>query len=172
MFRRIDNIRGWTRSMFYPGAVLVMPTRAFLFFGIIFVDAILVYILSIGHDYSKGPMKGIKKQLVLIIHYYVNMAILGIAGMSVEVVLEDMDYKYWLGPNYLAEVKKLKRSSTLVSTHSSWLDGFIMGYLFQPAATPAADVIGDLPIFYTIFESLDSIIAYRGNDLKRRSKVA
>lgn len=54
-FRRLDNIHNWTRSMFYPG-VLFMFTRSLAYFGTIIVDAIVVYLLSIGHDYKKGPM--------------------------------------------------------------------------------------------------------------------
>ena len=38
-FRRLDNVQGWTKSMFYPGAVLLMPTRALSFIFILIVDA-------------------------------------------------------------------------------------------------------------------------------------
>ena len=149
-----------------------MPTRAALFVGTILLDCFIVVLLSIGHDHSKGPIKGFKKKMVLALHYYVNKTLLIIAGMKVEVMHEDMDYTEWLGPDYKKDLQKVKRSTAYVSNHSSWLDGFMMCYLFQPATTPAADVIGDLPVFSTIFRSVDSIIAYRGNDLKRRAKVA
>lgn len=97
--------------------------------------------------------------------------LLFIADMKVVVKDYKADYTEYLGPNYLQGYKKIKKTSAIVSTHSSWLDGFIMGYLFQAAMTPAADVIGEVPMFATIFESLDSIIAYRGSDMKRREKV-
>ena len=116
--------------MFYPGALLAMPTRVTSFVGIIVLDCILVVLLSIGHDYSKGPMKGFRKRMVLNVHKYVNKVLLIIAGMRVEVINEDADYKFWLGPDYLQEVAKVKRSSSYIGTHSSWLDGFMMLYLF------------------------------------------
>ena len=35
---------------------------------------------------------------------------------------EDMDYSYWLGPDYKAKYRKIKRTSTVVTNHVSWID--------------------------------------------------
>ena len=116
--------------MFYPGVLTFMTTRFFLFFFTIAIDSLIVSVIAIGHDYSKGPLTGIRKRMIWTAHYYTNLIVLAIAGMDVEVVYETTDYSYWLGTDYHKELAKIKRSSTLVSTHSSWCDGFVMGYLF------------------------------------------
>ena len=129
-FRRLDKVHEWTRMMFYPGVLSIMTTRFFLFFLTIAIDSLIVSIIAIGHDYSKGPLKGTRKRMIWTAHYYTNLIVLALAGMDVEVVYETTDYGYWLGPDYHKELTKIKRSSTLISTHSSWCDGFVMGYLF------------------------------------------
>ena len=35
----------------------------------------------------------------------------------------DMDYSYWLGPDYKSKYKQgIKKTSTVVSNHVSWID--------------------------------------------------
>lgn len=170
-FRRLDRISKWSRSMFYPGALFLMPTRAALFLGSVTLCGLIAKLLSLGHDFEKGPMLGWRRKLNLLNMHYSAKFQLFVAGMKVSVRHKEVDYSEYLGPGYLEEVKKLKQPSTYAPTHTTWLDGFIMTYLFQPALVPAGEIIGEVPIFSMVFKSLDSIIAYRGNDMKKRQKM-
>ena len=65
-YRRLDA-KYWARWKFYPGAMLMMPTRLVLFgFNLAFM-VFLVRILCICHDFDKKPLGGCRKKMVFFI---------------------------------------------------------------------------------------------------------
>ena len=99
-YRRYDA-KNWSRWQFYPGALLTMPTRILLLFIIIFNIIFWIFILSFGHDYSKGPMKkGCRKSCIKFFYICTTTFYAFLTGMFSSKKSIDFDYSYYLGPNY------------------------------------------------------------------------
>jgi len=82
----------------------MMPTRC----AILILDSMflvfLVYILSLGHDYKKGPMKKGFRRSIIMFFYNICCNFYAItAGVHSSKVTVDFDYSYYLGPNYKQE---------------------------------------------------------------------
>jgi len=62
---RRNDAKFWTRAKFYPGALLTMPTRLAIHFGCLIFAMITVNVLTLGHDFNKGPFKeGFMKNII------------------------------------------------------------------------------------------------------------
>ena len=68
----------------------------------------------------------------------------------------DFDYSSYLGPNYLKTQSLPKKTSMLVSNHTSWLDSPILITSFYPGFTTSAEA-GQVPILSTLINSLQSV---------------
>lgn len=161
----------WARWKFYPGAMFTMTTRIILLFVSFVVLAITVSFLCIGHDFDKGPMPdGCRKRLIH--NAYRITAGFGIflAGMSTTLAYQDVDYSYYLGEGYKQGYRDIKKTSTIVSNHVSWLDPLILIYIITPAFAPTS-YFKTVPIFSTVCAMLDSIFIDRGADEMAREKV-
>jgi len=70
-FRRTDSKR-WSRCKFYPGALFSMPARMV----ILILQGILLLITSkivtVGHDFSKGPIREGCRKTVIALLYKMN----------------------------------------------------------------------------------------------------
>jgi hypothetical protein len=64
--RRLD-VKKWARWKFYPGAMLFMPTRILLFSTTLLLMTVLVKLLSIGHNFKKGPIGGCRKKVIFFV---------------------------------------------------------------------------------------------------------
>jgi hypothetical protein len=133
-FRRYDS-KNWKRWKFYPGAMLFMPTRAF----IVVIAMPLMWLVNVpitwGHDFKKGPLKdGFRKSVVELVYKFYLRIMVAAAGMWTKKVHRDSDYTYYLGPNYKKGYKDIKRTSTMVSNHISWLDVLILMIYDVPAS--------------------------------------
>jgi len=63
--------------------------------------AAVVTILSIGHDFKKGPLKnGCRKWIILFMYHVGCTVFLFVAGMKTSLHYQDVDYSYYLGDNY------------------------------------------------------------------------
>jgi len=132
-YRRHDA-KHWNRWMFYPGAMFLLTTKLILMISIVLFTCFLIKIISYGHDYSTGPMKnGVRKSIVCNIYKFLAGCVVSIAGMSCTLNNLNVDYSYYLGPDYKKNIKKYCKPSTLVANHCSWLDGFILGNYMFPA---------------------------------------
>lgn len=99
-FRRTD-VTKWARWKFYPGAMLVMPARLILIFINITFLTLFVSLFSIGHNYKKGPMNnGCRKWMIQFAYQFTCSFILIMAGMRTESKYLNIDYSYYLGPDY------------------------------------------------------------------------
>jgi len=59
--------------------------------------------------------------------------VVSMAGMSTTLNNKNVDYSYYLGPDYKKKIKSYRKPSTIVANHCSWLDGFILGNYMFPA---------------------------------------
>ena len=135
-FRRYDS-KNWKRWKFYLGAMLWMPTRFFMMFLCGSSIVLFSYPFTCGHDFRKGPMKkGCARTFIKWFYKTLCAAYVAFGGMRTRKVHQDCDYSYYLGPNYKDGYKNVKRSSTLLPNHSSYLDAVIMIKYFCPAFAP------------------------------------
>lgn len=80
--RRLDVGR-WARWKFYPGAMLFLLTRVILFIVMLLLLSIIVKLLSIGHDFKKGPLKGCRKKICFFVTKWLCQILLFIGGIRV-----------------------------------------------------------------------------------------
>jgi hypothetical protein len=107
-FCRLDA-KNWSRFKFYPGAVLMMPSRIVLLLIDGMILTFIVTILSFGHDFRKGPMKnGCRKYIIYFAYHVCCSFYLIICGMTTSIKKIDYDYSYYLGPNYKNNMSYLK----------------------------------------------------------------
>ena len=98
-YRRLD-VKNWSRWKFYPGALFLMPTRAFLMCLMVLICASTMYIASCCHDFKKGPVSGFRKNLLGGIVGFFSWVLLVITGVWSDFNEIDYDYSEYLGPNY------------------------------------------------------------------------
>ena len=149
----------------------MMPTRIVL---LILDGCLLVFIVSIltiGHDFKKGPMKnGCRKWVIFFMYNVCCSFYLFIAGMSTSLSYKDVDYQYYLGPDYKQSFKKIKRTSTIVSNHVSWLDPVVLIKNVRPAFAPSDEFRG-VPLLGTLIDVIDSIYIPRGGSEESKAKA-
>lgn len=100
-YRRLDAGK-WGRFNMYPGAMLVMPTRLLLSILALIIMAILATLIACCRDFKKyGPLKkGPRKTAIEIIFKLFGNIILIIFGCWTTVKEVDVNYTYYLGPDY------------------------------------------------------------------------
>ena len=129
-------------------------------FVIVFVFSCRIF--SIGHDFKKGPMKsGCRKWIIYFMYHVCCTFYLFIAGTRTSLKFVDVDYSYYLGPNYKNNVKKIKRTSTIVCNHVSWLDPVVLIKNVRPAFAPSSE-FKTVPVLSTLIDCIDSIYIPRG----------
>ena len=169
-FRRYDS-KNWKRWKFYPGAMLWMPIRIIAFAISCTSIAIFCAPFTCCHDFKKGPMKkGCKRTFVKWIYKTLCSLSVALTGVRTSKVYKDCDYSYYLGPNYKDNYKKVKRASTIVPNHTSWVDAMIMIKYFCPAFAPNKR-FQSLPILATLCNLLDSIYIPSGGTKEKLDKA-
>lgn len=171
-FRRYDAYY-WKRLRLYPGAIFIMPAR-FLLLALdgLFLMTVL-RILTIGHDFKKGPIKnGCRKWIMSLTYYICCSVFLFLTGMRTSLHYDDVDYTYYLGPNYKIQNqnRRVKRVSTIVSNHVSWLDCVILIKSVRPAFAVAAE-FEKVPLLGHFSFCLDSIFIPRGGSDENKKLV-
>ena len=81
-------------------------------------------LMTLGHDFKKGPIpNGCRKKVVNWL-YRVNgkfwMLICGVCVSHTD--LKEFDYSFYLGPDYKEKKKSIKKCSTIIANHVSWID--------------------------------------------------
>lgn len=89
-----------------------------------YIFTFLFRFISCGFDFKKGPMKNSScRKKVINGLFYLNARIYmfwcGVLSSKTEV---DIDYTYYLGPDYKSGYRNIKQVSTFVSNHVSWID--------------------------------------------------
>ena len=145
---RRRDVPKWARWKFYPGAILFMPLRLLLTTAVCLSWATLVKLLCLGHNFDKGPITGCRKLLVKWVMRFSMRSILCIAALRTKRVKLDYDYSKYLGPDY-KKTQEVKRESTVICNHMSWLDGPIMYLCFETSFCPMAG-LKKVPLFGTL----------------------
>ena len=131
----------------------------------------VVSVFSIGHNFKKGPMKsGCRKWIINFMYHVCTTLFLIVSGMRTSVKYVDLDYSEYLGPNYKLNQKKIKRTSTIVCNHTSWLDTVVLIKSLRPAFAPSSE-FRNVPILSTLIDSIDSIYIPRGGSEESRNKA-
>jgi 1-acyl-sn-glycerol-3-phosphate acyltransferase len=130
-----------------------------------------VTLFSIGHDFKKGPMKnGCRKWIITFMYHVCCGFVLFVSGMRTKLKYIELDYSEYLGPDYKKNQMKIKRTSTIVSNHVSWLDPVVLIKNVKPAFAPSAE-FRNVPILSTLIDSIDSIYIPRGGSEEARNKA-
>lgn len=93
-----------------------------------------------------------------------------VSGMSTNLIYTDADYSYYLGPEYKKNMKKIKRTSTIVCNHVSWLDPVVLIKNIRPAFSPSQEFQG-VPLLGTLIDAIDSIYIPRGGSEENKAKA-
>jgi hypothetical protein len=154
----------WARWKFYPGAMFTMLTRIVLLATGLIVLFVSIQLFCIGHNFDKGPMPdGFRKKLIHKIYRACCGFGIFLSGMTTSVVYQDVDYSYYLGNGYQSRYRNIKKTSTIVCNHVSWLDALILIHIITPAFAPSS-FFKTVPVFSTTCSVLDSIYIDRGAD--------
>jgi hypothetical protein len=129
-------------------------------------------ILSLGHDFKKGPMKsGCRKWLIAFMYHVCCTFFLWVSGVCYTSTKRvDADYSDYLGEDYKKNPKKPKRVSTIVSNHCCWLDCPALIKTIRPAFSPSAE-FRNLPLLSNLIDALDSIYIPRGGSEEMKAKA-
>ena len=128
-------------------------------------------VLAIGHDFRKGPIKnGCRKWLMYFFYHVCCSFYLFVCGMRTSLNYRDVDYSYYLGPDYKTNMKKIKRTSTIVSNHVSWLDPVVLIKNVRPAFAPSEE-FRNVPLLGTLANVIDSIYIPRGGSAESKAKA-
>ena len=126
-------------------------------------------VLTIGYDFKKGPMKnGIRKWLINFFYTFSVNINLFLSGCNSSLKHVDADYSEYLGKGYKDSFKKIKRTSTLVCNHVSYMDATVMIKEIRPALAPSAE-FKNAPLVGTLIKVLDSIFIPRGGSEEKRA---
>jgi len=90
-----------------------------------------------------------------------------IAGMRTSLVYKDVDYEYYLGPDYRKASILSRRTSTIICNHTSWLDTIIILKNIR-CAFAASIEFQDAPMLSTFINVLDGIYIPRGGSRENK----
>ena len=136
------------------------------------IMSLFISLYSCCHNYEKqGPVKkGTCRSFMIWTVYYfgdfVYALMNGITSKAVE--HSDVDYSYYLGPDY--DKNTGKHCSTIISNHTSVLDPVVYLKLMQPAFAASIE-FKKMPLFNTLMNALDTIYIPRGGTEEERKKV-
>jgi 1-acyl-sn-glycerol-3-phosphate acyltransferase len=80
----------------------------------------------------------------------------------------DVDYSEYLGTHYKEYAKKIKRTSTIVCNHVSWLDPVVLIKTIRPAFAPSSE-FKNVPLLGTLIDAIDSIYIPRGGSEEKKA---
>jgi 1-acyl-sn-glycerol-3-phosphate acyltransferase len=82
----------------------------------------------------------------------------------------DVDYSEYLGEHYKEYAKKIKRVSTIVCNHVSWLDAIVLIKTIRPAFAPSTE-FKNVPLLGPLIDAIDSIYIARGGSDEKRAQA-
>ena len=114
------------------------------------------------HDFSRGPLKrGCRKGTLTCFIRTLGHIQLFLAGLSFRHIEKDADYTEYLGEDYQSKYKTdVKKASTIVSNHVSWLDSQSIYKAIGNVAFGAMSELENVPIVGTLAKSLDFIFIF------------
>jgi 1-acyl-sn-glycerol-3-phosphate acyltransferase len=113
---------------------------------------------------------GCRKWIIYFMYHVCCTFYLFIAGTRTSLKFVDVDYSFYLGPNYKNNVKKIKRTSTIVCNHVSWLDPVVLIKNVRPAFAPSSE-FKTVPVLSTLIDCIDSIYIPRGGSEEKKAQA-
>jgi 1-acyl-sn-glycerol-3-phosphate acyltransferase len=146
-----------------------MVPRLILLVSVTILLSLFVLIMTIGHDFNKGPMQtGCRRSIIMAaFSITTSIALFICGGIIPRVNWEDFDYSWYLGEDYKANYRNIKRTSTIISNHVSPLDSIVLVKTIAPAFA-ATSGLQKIPIVSRLVDVLDSIYIPRGGTEARK----
>ena len=140
-----------------------MPIRVVLFVLPPFLIGFLCsFTAAFLHDFDKGPLKrGPLKTFLGLSFSWLTWISLIFGGVIYRRVDKDCDYSEYLGPGYKQTYKKDITTSTIVSNHITWVDGWVTLQYGAFAPISAAEN-KRLPVIGPILNVLNGVYVERG----------
>jgi 1-acyl-sn-glycerol-3-phosphate acyltransferase len=114
---------------------------------------------------------GCRKWMIAFMYHVCCTFFLWVCGVySTSLKYMDADYTSYLGIDYKKENNKPKRTSTIVSNHTCWLDVVALIKTIRPAFSPSAE-FRNLPMLGNLIDALDSIYIPRGGSEEKKAKA-
>ena len=137
-FRRTD-VKWMTRKWLYPTCHFAL-FKFVATFAIIFSTALLIKILAIGKKPGE-PLRGIRYKIgYWIMRFTGRVTMFGAAGcVWISSYRPKVDYRKYLGPDWEPDYDT-KRTSTIVSNHSTFLDSMLHAMTQLPCHIAKGDV--------------------------------
>lgn len=82
----------------------------------------------------------------------------------------NMDYSYYLGPNYKEGYKEIQKTSTVVCNHISWIDTMCL-YQYYKLAFSLDIGFKRVPLMGKLGDLIDSIYLPRGSSQEKRDEA-
>ena len=124
----------------------------------------------LGHDRSK-PLTGLRLAIIKQVNIFYSWSLVVLFGgyrMRRE-VRQNVDYSYYLGPNYKSQTGP-KQISTIVMNHQSWIDDLIAVVYYYPAFLIKAEA-KKAPCVEMILEGLRVMYVDRNASKEQRDKA-
>ncbi len=100
-YRRKD-VQNWNYPRLYLGAITVLPLRVVFGAIVFFLTFLMALIVSIGVKYP-DPLPKWRLSMVHFIEYWNSQGVPFVINCQVTNKTVDIDYTYWLGPDYKKE---------------------------------------------------------------------
>lgn len=110
---------------------------------------------------------GCRKWCIMFFFRLSSNIFLLVCGMKTTLIYKDVDYEYYLGPNYRRNSIKLRKTSTIICNHVSWLDTVILLKNVRPAYGASSE-FSKAPLLSTFINTLDGIYIPRGGSRKNK----
>ena len=118
---------------------MLMPIRFVLVYGSLLQTTIISYIVRFlhGDPTENGPLiKGMMLKTILDkVHQTFSWLAVSFAGIQFIDSAPELDYSYYLGPNYRDNYRPNIATSTILCNHFAWMDSFFLstrGYVYSP----------------------------------------
>ena len=145
-----------------------MPYRLLILIGL----GIELNLLSLIVTMCKsGPLKkGCRKSCVNGMYRFNAYIWMCVAGIRTKKVKKEIDYSFYLGPDYLNKYKKDIYTSTIVSNHVSWCDTQNIFQYFDCAMTLDLG-FKNVPLMGRMSAIIDSLYLPRGSGEEKRKEA-
>lgn len=143
-FRRRDY-KNLSRWRYYPGAMFTLIFRVILIIITCCIVISVAYLMRCCHDKRKPLPDGKRLRIVNFAYKYCSFFYVFFGGVIPTKRNKDFDYSKWLGPEYKQKYKNIKKTSTFIMNHVSFMDAQAFG-VFWPYSCTMLEAFKNAPI--------------------------
>lgn len=114
------------------------------------------------------PITGWRATVIKLI-YKLNLPPI-LSGYRIRVINSDFDYSYYLGKDYKRNQQLPKKTSTIVSNHTSWLDAPVLIAAYHPGFC-VNEESRSVPFLNTLIDCLNSVYIQRQGSPAQRKQM-